>query len=278
MMLDKKYYIVIFSLLNLFSLRAVVEVKVGLAHFPAFVVVDERNNFSGIAVDMIEVMNQFQDEYRFVIYKTTPERRHLDFRIGAYDVSLFDDIRWGWHEFDVEASRVYLMGGELYIARAKPGRDQSFFSNFEEKKMVGILGYHYQFAGFNSDPAYLKQNYSMVLYQNPESIVRRVIAGKGDVAVITKSYLDYFLKQNSFYKRMLLISDTYDQIYSHTFIVRKNIKITAEDINELLDEMEAEGVLEPLWEKYGIVSTDMKGVKVNKKDWSPPVPPAQRSR
>ena len=57
-------------------------------------------------------------------------------------------------------------------------------------------------------------------------------------------------------KKQIMISDRFDQKYEHTILMRKKSNPTVEEINNLLDEMEGRGILDQLWEKYGINYSD----------------------
>lgn len=228
-------------------------VRVGISHFPPFIVINE-DQVSGMAIDMLNAMNRFQENFRFTTIITAPGRRILDFKDRRYDLSLFDNINWGWKELDVDASIVYLTGGEVYIALAKKGRGEAFFSDFSKKTMIGILGYHYGFAGFNSSPKFLKKKFNMQLTTSNLGSIKMVLVGnRGDIAVVTKSFLSQYLLRHPEDRKKLLISEKMDQVYNHTIIVRRWIRPTVDEINQLLIEMDKAGVLKPIWRSYGIV-------------------------
>jgi len=50
----------------------------------------------------------------------------------------------------------------------------------------------------------------------------------------------------------LLVSDRFDQAYAHTVVVKKGNKPSVQEIEALLDKMEASGVLKKLWMRYGL--------------------------
>jgi len=222
-------------------------VKVGLAHFPPYIEAREAK-VSGLAIDMLKLMNQHQDTYKFVPVRTTASTRHREFSAGRHDMSLFDNLSWGWNNLDVEASNEYLSGGEVYIALAKPERDESYFSNFKNKKMIGVQGYHYAFAGFNADPEYLRKTFKMELTQSNIGSIKMIVAGnRGDIAVVTKAFLSKYLNEHPEDRNKLLVSQKLDQEYHFVSVIRKGIKPTAMEINDLLQQLENNGSLPLLW-------------------------------
>jgi ABC-type amino acid transport substrate-binding protein len=226
-------------------------VKVGGYAFPPFVTEADQDT-SGMTLDLIKALNAYQEKYRFEFFLTSPRRRYHAFEKGYYDMIFFENIRWGWEGKPVEASKVFLKGGEVYITKAVPGRDQRYFDSLKGKTLAGILGYHYQFAGFIADPAYLRERHGMKLYTRHDAIFKPVLTGQVDVAVVTASFLKHFLKKNPQKAPELLVSEKFDQIYNHTIIIRKHTHPGVDEINRLLTDMEQKGILNKLWKRYGI--------------------------
>jgi len=240
---------ILFTLLLLVASSAYSKevVKVGLAHFPPYIEARE-TKVTGLAIDMLNLMNQHQDTYEFVPVRTTASTRHREFSAGRHDMSLFDNLSWGWGSLYVEASDEYLNGGEVYIAQAKPGRDESYFTDFKNKKMIGMLGYHYAFADFNAEPEYLRETYHMELTQSNNGSIKMVMAGnRGDIAVVTKAFLFKYLNEHPEDRNKLLISKKLDQEYHFVSIIRKGIKPTVKELNNLLQQLKDNGSLPNLW-------------------------------
>ena len=228
-------------------------VKVGGYAFPPFVDVSGKQT-AGITIDLIRELNTVQDRYRFEFVPTSPKRRYHDFLQGAYDIIFFENILWGWEALPMDISKVFLTGGEVYIAKALPDRGQTYFDNLEGKSKTGILGYHYGFANFDASPVLLKDKYQMQLQTDHRLLIDTVLNGKADIAVVTASYLSYYLKRHPDVIPRLLISKKYDQAYRHTALIRKGTRPGADEINRLLDILEQNGRLKTVWEKYGIPS------------------------
>ena len=228
------------------------EVRVGMAvSFPPFVELDEDNMLTGMAMDLLQAMNEHQSEFRFVPVLTNATRRHEAFKNRRFDISMFDHKRWGWKDLDVEASRVIHQGAEIYIARKVDGRDQSFFENLESKMMVGTAGYHYGFAGFNSDPDYLREHFSMQLPGDPMAVIRMIHTGRGDVGVVTRSLLNREMRKDPTLGKDLLISEKLDQPYAFSILVRRNFYPDVNEINLLLRDMEETGALQSALKAHG---------------------------
>jgi len=226
-------------------------VQVAFGQFPPYFIVKNEQR-TGIAVDMIHIMNAFQNKYLFTFVDTAVMRRFYSFEQGRYNLSFFDHLRWGWDKYQVKATKVYLRGGEKYVALAKPGRGQEYFESFKGKILGGFLGYHYGLTNFNNDPKVLKDDYSMELSTTHEGNVLKIIEKRIDVAILTDAFLSRYLLQHPEQKERLLVSDIWDQQYNFSIIVRDDTSPSVEELNQLLQKMEQANALYPVWKKYGI--------------------------
>lgn len=223
-------------------------VWVGGYVFPPFV-----DKSAGVTHDLIRAMNRFQQDYQFRFIPTSSKRRYADLSRGAFSVILFENIEWGWDRQQVEASKVYLQGdGEVYVAINKPGRDQRFFEDLGQRSLIAVTGYHYGFANFNADAAELRKRYRITFSDDNEASLRMLLLERGEVAIITRSYLQHYLRARPALKDRLLVSDRLDQAYAHTALVKKGSRPSAEEIDALLGRMAASGALAEVWRKYGL--------------------------
>lgn len=229
-------------------------IKVGGYEFAPYVEMGAAGKPDGLALRLIEAMNAHQDRFTFQFVPTSPSRRYRDFQDGKFDAILFESPEWGWAErqLPVEASRVFLDGGEVYVAQAQAGRGQDFFADLAGKRMVGLLGYHYGFAGFEADPAILAARYHMALVNDNGACIEMILKGRGDVAVVTDAYLKRWLRGHPEAAGKLLISERFDQRYAHRALVRKEGPVGAADMDHIFDAMEKDGSLGRLWRDFGI--------------------------
>ncbi|MFO1262911.1 MAG: transporter substrate-binding domain-containing protein [Rhodoferax sp.] len=228
--------------------RAAEPVLVGAYPFLPFV-----RNGEGLTYELVDAMNRFQHDYAFQLVNTSANRRYRDMSQGAFQMMLFENIKWGWDAQTVEASKVFLQGdGEVFVARSAPGRDASYFNDLAARHILAVTGYHYGFANFEADPTILSRNYRITFSADCDISLRNLLAGRGDVAIVTKSYLSNYLLGHREAASQLLVSDRFDQTYAHTALVRKGTRPSAQEIDQLLERMRAAGVLKPLWARYGM--------------------------
>lgn len=228
------------------------EVLVGGYIFPPFVEKDEHNNISGLTLDLIDALNKVQNDFTFKLTLTSSRRRYVAFEQRQFDALFFESIVWGWQNIPIDSSKVFLTGGEVFIALKSKANDQRYFHNLKDKSISAMLGYHYKFANFNADPEFLRSKFDIHLSSDEKTNIQLVLAGQIDVAIVTKSFLDRFLLNTPDAKSKLLISDKVDQEYKHTILLRKNIKLTTLKMNQLIDKLIQSGEYTKILHKYGI--------------------------
>lgn len=241
----------VFPVASVSTSLAAQEVRVGATEFPPYIMVERSGAVGGILVDTLNYLNSIQTKYKFVAISYSAMRRHNGFKNKVFDVSFFDNIEWGWDKSAVDVSDIFMRGKEIYIALAKPGRGEEYFNDLKQRTMIGVLGYHYAFAEFNSDPAFLRKNYKMQLTSSNEGSIAMVLDGRGDVAVVSDAFLNWYLLKNPTSKK-LLVSKKVDQHYLHTTIVRKNTRPNVAEINALLKQFRKSKIYEDILQKYGV--------------------------
>ncbi len=234
---------------------AATRVVVGVYHFPPVAIVAGSSEIQGLAGDLIAELNARQSDYRFVPFVTSPKRRHLDFAEGHYDVIFFESPRWSWQGVDHLATQPILMDREVYVALAKPDRDQSFFEPIGERRIVAMLGYHYSFADQVTDETVLRQRFDIELSHSHRRNLELILADRpsiAEVAVVSESYLQLFLERRPDLRERLLISDTADQTYRMRALVRTDAAISLPALSALLATLTDTGVYPSLVARYGL--------------------------
>lgn len=229
--------------------------KVGGYEFPPFVDEHRDGSVQGMSIELIGLINALQDDYRLEYFHTSSKRRYLDFKENRYDVILFENKRWGWQDMPVVSSKVFMGGGEVYIAYRGDDRDQRYFDSLSQRRIVGLLGYHYGFADYNADEEYLSRNFRILLSADPLRNIKLILLNRPDlaeVAVVTKAYLQSYFKRFPEDEYKLLVSEQMDQTYEHTILIRDDLSLGIETVNDWLEQLAINGELTRLKAKYGI--------------------------
>ncbi len=234
------------------SAQAVVEVRVGAAHFPPYTVRPEQGADNGLLPQLLKALNQQQHSYHFVQVPTSIPRRFGDFQQGRTDIAIFENPKWGWEQVPHESVDMGLEDAEVFVARQQAGRDQHYFSSLQGKRLALFHGYHYAFAEFNSDPRYLSQNFSATLTYSHDSNLLMVQRGRVDIALATRSFLADFMARNPDSRAQLMASERVDQVYHHYAMVRPGAPIDARTFAALLDRLRASGELLRIFQPYRI--------------------------
>ncbi|CCK74488.1 conserved hypothetical protein [Oleispira antarctica RB-8] len=229
-----------------------IHVTVGMYPFAPFVELKGSQGEVGMTLDLVAALNKSQKKYYFDTFLIPPKRRYQSFKDSHYDVIFYESKSWGWQDINVDVSKVYQEGGEVYIALKKPERNQSYFTDLTHKRMIGISGFHYSFANYNYEEEYLVENFNMLLTPDNDRNIKLLLNGRGDIAVVTNAYLKRFLLDYPNVSPRLLISEKLAQKYNHTVLLRPGISPSVHEMNTMLNHLKKTGEMEKLLEKYGL--------------------------
>ncbi|WP_372056275.1 transporter substrate-binding domain-containing protein [Tistrella mobilis] len=208
----------------------------------------------GLTVDLIALLNQAQDRWRFELMPTTPLRRYDDFARGRFDVMFFEMAGWGWGRRDIplDVSDTIATDREVFIAQLYAGRDKSWFGNVRATKIAAMLGYHYAFADFAGDPDEMRKRFDLVLVNDNAAVIELVLLGRVEAGVVTQSFLSRYLADRPNDLARLLVSDQADQLYDLRVLTRPGLDPDAAAIRALLVRLDGAGQLASLWHAYGL--------------------------
>ena len=232
--------------------RSETVVRVLAYSFPPFLNEDLK---TGLTPDLISLLNETQDEFRFELKVSSPNRRFKSLASQDRDMVLFEMPQWGWSNVGVDfsTSREIMTGGEVYITSAQMGRDQSFFEAISGKTISAHYGYHYGFAEFNSDREWLQNNFRIGLHNSHYRIIDFVSKNKTEIGVVTLSFLKQYLKNTPDKAKQIVISEKFDQIYSLPALIRKGAPISVMQLEKILNSLKESGKLQALFKENGLL-------------------------
>lgn len=227
-------------------------ILVGGYEFPPYVMSKSKNEYQGLTLDLIELLNQKQTKYSFRFVPTSSSRRYHDMKTGRYQIIAFESKSWGWSPELVDSSKIFHKGGEVFVALNVPQRNQSYFKDLKNKRIRGIRGYHYGFLGLSTGAKAIK-GFNIEFTNTHDGNIRAVMSKRADIAVVPKEYLDLYLHENPEDQKLLLISKDFDQIYELGILVSTEQKaIQAADINKMIEGILKDGSWNNVLRKKGI--------------------------
>jgi ABC-type amino acid transport substrate-binding protein len=230
--------------------QAAVEVRVGAYNFPPYALKPESNHASGLLPELLQALNRLQNDYRFTLVATSTMRRYRDLQSGRFDLILFESPAWGWHRIPHAALDLHIEDAEVYVARQQAGRDEHYFDELKGKRMALYSGYHYGFAGFNSDKQFLSDTFNAQLTYSHDSNLEMLLRGRVDVAVVTRSYLRAYIQRYPQQASTFLVSQRMDQVYEHQALFRPQSALRPEVFAELLKLLNRDRKLDKLLGRY----------------------------
>lgn len=225
-------YLLILLLFFSNQISAKTTIKVGAYNYPPYT--EWKNGKpKGLINDFVRILNKSQDKYNFSIVETTTGRRYYDLENKYYDIIFFENILWSWDKNKVQVSKIFLEGGEVFITKKVPGRNQSYFSDIKNKRIRAFHGYHYAFLNYSTDPKDLKK-WNVEATQSHDGNIQAIIENRADIAMITLDYLKVLFKKRPKLKDEIIVSTKFDQAYKHSAIIRADSNIPLEEVNSLL--------------------------------------------
>lgn len=237
------------------SVSSETEIAVGVYQFPPVATVRDNDRPGSLLGELLAELDRNHEGISFRVVHTSPQRRHLDFEAGLYDVIFFENPGWGWESLPVTATRPVLEDEDVYVALDKPGRDQRFFDNIADRSIVAISGYHYGFAGLSTDNTELQERFQIEFSHSHGRNLKLIKADRpslSEVAIISRSYLRMHLKQNPEDRDRLLVSDEADQKYLLSILAREDGPVRAETLEQMLLPLIESGRYQQMIERYGL--------------------------
>ena len=228
------------------------EVRVGAAHFPPYTVRPEIGVDTGLLPQLLDALNALQSDFHFVIAPTSNARRFREFKQGKMDMVLFENPEWGWQGIAHIPVDMGLRDAEVFVAKQQEGRQQSYFDNPGSKRLALFNGYHYAFAGYNTDPKFLSVSFNVSLTYSHLSNLQMVMRGRVEMALITRSNLVDLLNDKPQFRAQVMVSDRVDHIYHHYALLRPQAPIQSQQFAQLMGILRNNGQLKAIFSPYQI--------------------------
>ncbi len=227
-----------------------IDVIVGLSVRPPFLDTSEKN---GAGPDILTVLNIVQEQFNF-LYKVIPSNRKIQaIQEHWIDVSMWDNLSWGWKSPLMKASNSLVNSKDVFITLSGENRTQDYFNDLTKRKLAFVSGYHYKIADFETDIEKLVARFDLSMVRTEEAVVKMVLAKRVEVSIISETALNWFLIRYPKYHSKLLVSEAFDTQYSRHFLVPDKSVIKVSEINHFLDIADKKGLLAPIYRKYGLV-------------------------
>lgn len=226
-------------------------IRVGGYQFAPYV--DLHNgHYTGLTLDIIDALNQIQQEVIFEFTITSIEHRYKAYALGRFDMLIFENPTRGWHNINYHFIPLHMLDGEVLIALNAKAQDQHYFKNLTGKSIAIVKGYHYRFANFKTSPDTLSLQFNPLFVNNNTASIQSVLRGRADIAPVTHSYLQYYLKMNPQDKPLLLIADKWDQAYDNGILLNPQSVLDEKQLSHWIKLLINNGKLSELAAEYAI--------------------------
>lgn len=212
----------------------------------------------GFAPEFINILNDAQQEFNFILISLPVKRLTLSVEKNNFDVLFLMAMQWlpKTTQKNIEKTEFYtITKNELYTLKENAS-EQTYFDNLDKLTKVGVLGYSYQFAGFNTNAEYLREEHQVSLTIDEFNVVKMLLLRRAEVGVLNSIAYQYFKKQNILNMDLLFKSDVPDAVYETHFLINsQSNKISSHKMDEILNLPTTQIQLQKLLDKYGIPSS-----------------------
>lgn len=200
-------------------------------------------------------MNEAQDKFVFELSITPPKERYAQILSAKQDMILFEMPTWGWQDKQdsVVFSELLLKGGEVYITKRGSKSLPKEFIDMKNLRIVGFEGYHYKFAGYQSDKEWLNKNFNITFAHTHQEILDTIRSGERDVGVVPISYLKQHFQKFPEEISAFSVSTEFAQVYHLRALLRQNGPINVTEFDTLLKLIKNSQALQKLLEDNGIL-------------------------
>lgn len=230
-------------------------IHVGGYQFAPYVHQQQDGRYTGLTLDIINALNQVQQEVVFKFAVTSIKHRYKAYSLGRFDMMLFENPAWGWQKIATQFIPLHMIDGEVFIALKTKAHNQSYFKNLTNKSIAFIKGYHYQFAHFETDANTLAKQFRPLFVSHNNASIESILRERADIAPVTNSYLQYYLKVHPEERKLLLISDEWDQKYANGILLNPSSQLDSKRLSHWIELLINNGKLAELAAQYGIQLT-----------------------
>lgn len=210
---------------------------------------------NGIVPIVIRMLNEIQTEFEFQLAETSSRRRYQSVASGEVDLILLESSQWEWQAYDVSFSEPIVTETDVYLALADRKDHDQLFADVTRNPMLCVLGFHYGFADFNADPAYLQDNFDVLLRYNEKEVLDGLLAGEAPIGIVSEGFLARQIVTDPDLRHQVVSADKPDAVYDLVSVLANSSPITLADFNRLIDQLHATGEVERLWQQLHIGAT-----------------------
>ncbi|MCH2273138.1 MULTISPECIES: transporter substrate-binding domain-containing protein [Thalassospira] len=202
---------------------------------------------AGFAPELIAALNAIQSTYFFQLVETSSRRRYRDLAAGMFDMVLLESSDWEWDDQNVVFSDPIVTEHDLYVARRRDIPGPSWFDEVTSRNILCVLGFHYGFSGFNSNPDYLRDNFNVSLLYNEQQVLEELLSGSGDVGIVSAGFLARTFQAQPELAEQVFIGPKPDSSYDLVSVMSEKSVIPVNEFNDLIRVLHTSGNIAKNW-------------------------------
>ena len=225
-----------------------VTVKVGAYEY-GVVYYFENGKPNGMVPLLIGLLNGLQDDYEFQLVETSSRRRYKALVDGDVDLLLLESAQWDWQDYAVQFSEKIVTEKDVYVTQSSTAKTDDPFADVTNQSILCVLGFHYGFAKFNSDPEFLKRSYDVLLRYNEKEVLNGVLAREAPIGIVSAGFLARELAATPGLGDLITVGVQPDAMYDLVSVIANQSVISVADFNQMIEKLQATGEVQRLWQE-----------------------------
>jgi len=224
-------------------------VSVGLTSVQPPLVIDTRTK-KGLVYDVLDILNNFQDDFKFVGNFYPPKRLLAEYDTLGIHMIAFNDVKWGWAQRKGVGSLTLTDGRDLFFSLKKG------IKRTPKGGLTAVSGFHYAFAGF--DPVTLQNMPNVSLVIDEPAVIKMLVNGRTEKGISSETYLKWLSVSDPGTFSMLQIEEKEDNRYNRQLVVFPSSPISIDQLNVFLNNANVRTALAKAFKKYGLSPPPLK--------------------
>ncbi|MBH47518.1 MAG: hypothetical protein CME71_05060 [Halobacteriovorax sp.] len=195
---------------------------------------------------LVDKLNSAQSKYIFNPKLLPRARLGPEVENQSISMVLLMHKEWGFEHLDLVSTIPICRGRSVFIALKSVAKDQSFFSNLQNKRILGVKGFDYNLDKRGKE----KDLYKIARIPKEDLIPKMLKLERGDVGIINlhilKAYFDSYPED----KELFLISDKSEEEFNIGILLSKESPIPLSELNKIIKDLKQSSKLKYLIDLY----------------------------
>lgn len=225
---------------------APIPIYVAAYEFPPYYSSRMPKHFLG---NLIEVLNQRQNTYEFLIREVRPQERYEAIGPeGCCDLIFFESEVWGWQpQMNYVATAPLIYGSDrLYSLQSE------YWQPLPHDRVGGVVGYHYNFTKYQVDVGRSERDFMMYRADSQQTVLTMLRNQRIQFAILTDEFVSWLRVEQPQLVEGLYAAPEPDGNYATQIILSQTSTVSESELMALLENVINEPEVQEELERYSL--------------------------